>query len=102
VIPGPAQRDRAERRVNGLVPVGDELRRVPGPAGDPRAAVSCVGAEQACQQRPAHLDHRRADRQLRRLQPRPAGTAAQRPDRCRCQLLHLGGELRRDLRAQLI
>ncbi len=101
-IPGPAHRDRAEHRVESLVPVGHELREVPGPAGNPQAAVAAVSGQQARQQRAAYLDHRRADRQLRRLQSRPAGRAAQRPGGGCGQLLYLGRELCRDLRAQLL
>ena len=36
VVPGPAQRDRAEHGVDGLGPVGDKLRLVPGAARHPR------------------------------------------------------------------
>jgi hypothetical protein len=75
---------------------------VTGPARYSRAAVPDIAGQQACQQRGAHLGHCRPDRRLRRFQPRPARIAGQRPDRRRGQLLDLGRELRRDLRAQLI
>ena len=55
VIPGPAQRDRAEHGVNGLVPVGDELRLVPGPAPGSRPAVAGVGGQQRLQHRASQL-----------------------------------------------
>ena len=102
VVPGPVHRDRAEHGVKVLVPVGHELRLVAGPAAGGRAAVPGVGGQQPGQQRPADLGHRRADRQLRCLKPRPAGIAAQRRDSRRRQLPGLGRELRLDLRAQLL
>ena len=101
-VPGPVHRDRAEHRPEGLIPVGHELRQVPCPAVHGRAAVPGISTQQARQQRTAHPGDCLPDRQLRRLQPRPASIAGQRPDGRRGQLLDLGGELRRDLRAQLL
>ena len=74
VVPGPAQRDRAEHGVNGLVPVGDELRLVPGPAPRlARPAVAGVGGQQRFQHRASQLHDRGADRQLGGLDARAAG-----------------------------
>src|SRR6266581_4431129 len=46
VIPGAADGDRAEHRAGGLVPVGHELRLVPGSAVRPRAPVPGIGSQQ--------------------------------------------------------
>ena len=52
VIPGPCQGDRAEHRVDDLVPVGDEFRLVPPAARDARSAVPAVGGQQLLQHAP--------------------------------------------------
>ena len=55
VIPGAVQLHRPDHGVDGLGPVGDELRVVAVPAAGPRSAVAGVDAQQALQQpgRPA-------------------------------------------------
>ena len=90
VVPGPAEADRAQHGVDGLFPVGDELRLVAGPAVRPRAAVAELQSQQVFQQPRAQLDHRGPDRQFHRLQ---ATTCAQRLRRHRGQALYPGGDL---------
>jgi hypothetical protein len=91
VVPGPAQRDRAEYRADGLVPVGGKLRLVPGRADGPRAPEPRIGGQQRLQQATAKLGQPGADGQFRRLQP-PAG--GQRRRHRGGQLAYLGGRLR--------
>ncbi|HUZ22870.1 MAG TPA: hypothetical protein VMV07_03800 [Streptosporangiaceae bacterium] len=75
VIPGPRQGDRAEHRVDDLVPAGDEFRLVPPPARHPRAAVAAVGGQQLLQHAPAQPRQPGPDHRLRCLHP---GIAAAR------------------------
>ena len=103
VVVGAAHLDRAEHGADGLGPVADELRLVPGVAIDPLAAMPGIQAQQALQQRAAQPGHRGADRQLHRLQPLGTGShraGGQRAGGERRQPLYLGGELRLDLRAE--
>ena len=62
VIPRPAQRDRTEHGVNGLVPAGHELRLVALAAGHARAAVARIGGQQRLQHLPPQFHDRSADR----------------------------------------
>ena len=100
VIPGPADGDRAEHRVHGLVPVGHELRPVPGPAVRPRAPVSPVGGQQRLQQPRAELGQPGAQRHLRGLQPAAGQAAGGGRGQPRYLGGGVGGELRLDLRAE--
>ena len=95
MVVGAAQRDTPQHGVDVLVAVTDELRLMPGPAVDPRPAMSGVGGQQLPQQRGTKLGHRGADRQLHRAQSRTR--RAQRVDCERRQPLYLRGDLRRDL-----
>ena len=79
VIPGPRQGDRAEHRVDGLVPVGDEHGLVPPAARDARSPVPAVGGQQLLQHAPAKPQQPGPEHRLRRLQP--GITAAQDPGR---------------------
>lgn len=69
-----------------------------GSAIGPGAAVAGVGGKKLLRQAAAQFGHRRADRQLRRLQARPA--SGQRPCRQGGQALYLGGGLRRQRPAE--
>ena len=98
LIPGPAHRDGPQHGVDGLGPVGDELRLVPGAAVCPRAAVAGVGGQQLLQQTSTQPGHRGADGQFGRIQALPA--SPQRGRRSRGQALYRGGGLRRERRAE--
>ncbi len=91
VIPGAAQPHRAEHRVDGLGPVGDEPGLVAGPALGSRATVAGIGAQQVFQQGGTQPEHRGADRQLHHLQ---TGPGSQRARGQGSQGLYLGGDLR--------
>ena len=97
VVPGPAEADRAKHGVDGLVPVGDKLRLVAGPAVRPRAAVAGIQPQQVFQQPRAQLDHRRPECQFHRLQ---ALACAQRPRRQGGQAPYLGRGLLRERLAE--
>ena len=79
VIPGPRQGDRAEHRVDDLVPVGDEHGLVPPAARDARSPVPAVGGQQLLQHAPAQPQQPGPEHRLRRLHPGIA--AAQDPGR---------------------
>jgi len=93
VVPGAGDGDRAQDRVDDLVPVRHELRLVPRTAVNAGAAVSRVSGQQPFQQPAAQFQHAGADRRLGRFQPR---IRAGRPDRGRGQPPYLGGRLRRE------
>jgi hypothetical protein len=98
VVPGAAQRDRAEDRVECLVPVVSEFRLMPLAAVRPRAAVAGVGGQQLAQHAAAQFQHPGAEHRLGGLQPRTV--AAQRPGGLGGQPAYLGGLLRRERRAE--
>ena len=79
MIPGAREGDQAEHRVEGLVPVPGEHGLVPPAAGDARATVAVVGAQQLLQHAPAQPQQPGPDHRLRGLHP--AVAAAQDPGR---------------------
>ena len=89
-----AESDRPERRVDDLVPVGDELSGMPLAAWHPRTPVAGIRGQQLLQHAAARLQHPGADDGLRSLQP--GATTAQRPGCLRCQAAYLGGLLPRE------
>lgn len=97
VVPGAADRHRAQHRVHGLVPVGHEPRLVPGPARHGRAAVAGISGQQALQQATAKLGQPGTKRQFHRLQ----AAALSQARRCRRrQPPYLGGRFRRETIAE--
>ena len=93
VVPGAAERDRAEHRIERLAPVISEFRLMPLAAGQPRAAVAGVGGQQLPQHAAAELQQPGAEHLLGGPQP---ALAAQRPGGFGGQPSYLGGRLRRE------
>jgi hypothetical protein len=95
VVISAAHPDRTKHGVDGLFPVGNELRQMAGPAACPAAAIAGIQPQQVFQQPAAEPGHRGADRPFHRFQAAVAGPA-QRTHRHGGQPCYLGGRFRRE------